>query len=67
MFTQVQVSQPIGHVVLGPEGQGLHGERFGWRRRGEMGIVEAGWAGGQVHGGGCAREEMGGGERAGDK
>lgn len=32
-----------------------------------MRIVEAGWAWGQVHGGGGAREEVGGGERARDK
>lgn len=32
-----------------------------------MGIIEAGWAGGQVHGGGGSGEKMGGGERAGDK
>lgn len=32
-----------------------------------MGIVEAGRAGGQVHGGGGSREEMSGGERARDE
>lgn len=67
MFSQVQVNQPVGHIVLGPVGQGLDGKGFGWWRRGEMGIVEAGWAGGQVQGGGGSREKMGGGERAGDK
>ncbi|TNN50436.1 hypothetical protein EYF80_039362 [Liparis tanakae] len=62
-----QVSQPVGHIVLGPVGQGLDGKGFGWGRRGEVGIVEARWAGWQVYGGGGSGEKMGGGERAGDK
>lgn len=42
VLPQVQVPQPVCHVVLGPVGQRLGGKRLRWGWGGQMGVAEAG-------------------------
>lgn len=42
VLPQVQVGQPVRHVILGPVRQGLGGEGLGGGRGWQMGIAEAG-------------------------